>query len=88
MLYQSHVPVITICRGQCNSYSSLSSCVLVIFPRGGKGDIEENTMEVADIMVVGDIMEDTKDQEDILTGMMMKVRISAQELKEEGWTVE
>ena len=51
-------------------------------------DIEENTMEVADIMVVGDIMEDTKDQEDILTGMMMKVRISAQELKEEGWTVE
>ena len=46
------------------------------------GDIEENTMEVADIMemadlievvdtmVVGDIMEDTKDQEDILTGMM------------------
>ena len=40
------------------------------------GYIEENTMEVADnmemedIMVVGDIMEDTKDQEDILTGMM------------------
>ena len=44
---------------------------------GGMGDIEENTMVVADIMevedtmVVRDIMEDTKDQEDILTGMMM-----------------
>ena len=43
---------------------------------------------VEDTMVVGDIMEDTKDQEDILTGMMMKGRISAQELKEECWTVE
>ena len=58
------------------------------------GYIEENTMEVADnmemedIMVVGDIMEDTKDQEDILTGMMKCVRITAQELKEEGWTVQ
>ena len=78
MLHQSHVLVITLCRGQCHSYSSLSSCVLLLYPRGGMGDIEENTMEVADIievediMVVGDIMEDTKDQEDILAGMMRK----------------
>ena len=77
-----------------------NSYVLLLFPKGGKGDIEENTMEVADIMemadlievedtmVVEDTMEDTKDQEDILTGMMKKVRITAQELKEEGWTVQ
>ena len=48
------------------------------------GDI----MVVEDIMVVGDTMEDTIDQEDILTGMMKKVRVIAQELKEKGWRVE
>ena len=62
--------------------------------------IKESTMEeadnmkmadlivVGDIMEVGDTMEDTKDQEDILTGMMKKVRVNAQELKEKGWIAE
>ena len=72
----------------------------MLTPRGGMADIKESTMEeadnmmmadlieVGDIMVVGDTMEDTIDQEDILTGMMKKVRVNAQELKEKGWRVE